>query len=465
MLSTVKKVFSPISKLITAARSRRGGLPLLVLACIVFVIFILVSTRPVIKSTPRQERVWTVEAITAKHQDIQPPLKLYGIVAAGRKSELRALVAGNVIAVGENFKDGAQVSAGDLLVEIDAFEYEISLAEKKASLTEANAKHELLKRDLKRAKKLIKKNDASQQFLDNAQLSLDQQQAIVEQRSIGVKRAERDLEQTRLTAPYDGILAEISVQTGKRIGTNDKVAVVIDNKRLEARFSLSNAQYGRILEQDGTVIGRPIEFSWHVGNKVITYQAKIERVAAEIAFGTGGIDIHATISNPSAQTLLRPGAFIQISVPDRRYINVISIPEYSLYGEDTVFVIRDDRLVAQQVEIIGYDANNLLIRNKNNKQGIKDGDIILTTQIREGGNGIKVNIAKLTENTHKNPMFIADEIPVTNEDNAVSPQAPHNLNTVPTESSEAVHVDDSVLTTESSMTDTKLSKLDSVEVK
>ncbi|MCF6357187.1 MAG: hypothetical protein L3J54_05210, partial [Draconibacterium sp.] len=173
----MSKIFSPVGKLLSKIRSRRGGLPMLAIVCIILVVFVIISTRPEVKPVTRSEKVGTVEALTARHQDVQPALNLYGIIAAGRESELRAMVAGNVIAVGEKFKNGAHVSAGDLLVEIDPFEYEISLAEKKASLAEANSKLELLRRDLKRANKLFKKNDASKQFLDTAQLNLEQQQS------------------------------------------------------------------------------------------------------------------------------------------------------------------------------------------------------------------------------------------------------------------------------------------------
>ncbi|MGK0440582.1 MAG: RND family efflux transporter MFP subunit [Pseudohongiellaceae bacterium] len=373
-------------------RQLPGGLPLMIVALVLVIVYLLILTRPQLKPIDIAERVWVVETINARLENLSPDLTLYGIVFAGRQSDLRAQVTGNVVKVGEKYKQGGWVNAGDLLVQIDTFDYDNALAESNAQLAQARSKLELLKRDYVRAKELYRKKDASRQFLDTAELNLEQQSAIVTQREIQQKQSQRDLDQTQLLSPFDGVIDEVSAELGMQLSSNDKVALVIDTQRLEVRFSLSNAQFGRILQQDGGVIGRPIAISWQVGKKQLRYQGKIDRQGAQISSESGGIDMYAVITssnNTLKKAPLRPGAFVKVIVADRSYDNVISVPSQAIYQGDEIYIVRDQRLQARKVNIVGRDGSQLLIRN-NDDQALLANDEIVITQIREGGVGVKV---------------------------------------------------------------------------
>ena len=115
------------------------ALPLLTLVCAVLAVGYLRATKPQIERTGFEERARPIAAATVRIADVQPSISAYGEVVAQRDVELRALVAGPVVAVGENFVNGGTVRAGDLLVEIDPFEYRAAVTEAEASLAEARA--------------------------------------------------------------------------------------------------------------------------------------------------------------------------------------------------------------------------------------------------------------------------------------------------------------------------------------
>ena len=77
-------------------------------------ISVMVLTRPKLPPVNLPERVWPVEVVTIQIGDQQPTLKLFGEVAAGRRSELRALVPGTIVKVGPNFREGAFAGHRDL---------------------------------------------------------------------------------------------------------------------------------------------------------------------------------------------------------------------------------------------------------------------------------------------------------------------------------------------------------------
>ncbi len=345
--------------------------------------FLVISVLRATKEEPEvlviQEKSWPVSVMEAQYSDVQPTLSLFGEVITSRRSELRALVGGQVVQVGENFKEGAVVEKGELLLRIDDFEY-------KNAVTEESAKLEVMSRDFERADELFKQGSISEQFRDNALLERTKQELVLSE-------AEKDLRDTELFAPFDGVINDVQATLGKQVSTfNDKIGEIIDIKNMEVRFSLSKAQYGRLLEDTDKILGRKIEMSWTVGDRDLVFDASVSRVGAEIKSNTGGVNIFATIliENPD-ESPLRPGAFVRLKMPDKSYKAILSIPETALYEDEYIFIVNDQRLKKIMVQIIGYDESKVLVKPLYDSQ-IKNGDFVVINQLREAGEDVKVDI-------------------------------------------------------------------------
>ena len=344
-----------------------------------FIISLLRATKDEPVMLVIEEKSWPVSVIEAQYGDVNPTLALFGEVITSRRSELRALVGGQVIEVGENFKEGAVVKKGELLLKIDDFEY-------RNSVIEETAKLEVMNRDFERADELFKQGSISEQFRDNALLEKTQQELVLSE-------SEKDLRDTELFAPFDGVINDVQATLGKQVSTfNDKIGEIIDIKNMEVRFSISKAQYGRLLEDESAIVGRAIEMKWTVGQRDLIFDAYISRVGAEITSNTGGVNIFANIELDNDQeTPLRPGAFVRLRMPDKTYKSVISIPETAVYEDEYIYIIKDQRLKKAVIVISGYDQSNVLIQPAE-ELIIQNGDLIVTNQLREAGEGVKVDI-------------------------------------------------------------------------
>ena len=344
-----------------------------------FIISLLRATKDEPVMLVIEEKSWPVSVIEAQYDDVNPTLALFGEVITSRRSELRALVGGQVIEVGENFKEGAVVKKGELLLKIDDFEY-------RNSVIEETAKLEVMNRDFERANELFKQGSISEQFRDNALLEKTQQELVLSE-------SEKDLRDTELFAPFDGVINDVQATLGKQVSTfNDKIGEIIDIKNMEVRFSISKAQYGRLLEDESAIVGRAIEMKWTVGQRDLIFDAYISRVGAEITSNTGGVNIFANIELDNDQeTPLRPGAFVRLRMPDKTYKSVISIPETAVYEDEYIYIIKDQRLKKAVIVISGYDQSNVLIQPAEELM-IQNGDLIVTNQLREAGEGVKVDI-------------------------------------------------------------------------
>lgn len=389
----------------------------------------LVGTRPQVTPETAREKTWTVEAVPVSIGPVQPNIQLFGNVVAGREVEMRALVEGQVVEVGPRFSNGGVVRAGDLLVAIDPFDYRAGLDEIQAQLAEARARRaelqarrqaesdalereeeslDLRKRDLDRSVKLHARGNVSDKSVDMAKLELSkqsqavvtrrnnvtaetarikQQDAVIKRLQVALRRARHDLDNTRVVAPFDGFLSATDAEIGMRLGVRDRIAQLVDADRLEVSVHVSDAQYGDLLQSRDKVIGRPLDVVWRTGGHVQAFHAVIERVGAVIDATTGGVDLYARITDAGAEAPLRPGAFVEIRLPYRRFDKVARLPEAAVYDGQRVYVIKNGRLVEHRVAIAARTGDDVLVTGD-----LVDGQQVVVTRFTEIGPGVKVQV-------------------------------------------------------------------------
>lgn len=403
------------------------ALPLVVLAGAYTIFQDFKAGRPEVPQRPARERVWTVETMPAEFRRIQPQLKLYGAIQAGRDIALRALVAGEIVEIAPDLRVGALVEAGTPLIRIDPFSYEGQVIEAQAERLEADARLReieasiaadrdalanedeqltLASRDLERARDLVNRGSLSERSVDDRRLVVSQREQAVQQRRNSlamnearadqqraaitrygrrIEQAERDLNNTTLKAPFTGYVDAVSAQVGRVVNSNDVVVDLTDRSEIEVGFTLSDRQYGRIVAARGDVIGRPVTINWYVGDDPLTFSGRIARLAPEIAAASGGVKMIAVLDRTDRTDIVRPGAFVEVLVPDRAYDSVVQLPETALYPGDQVFVVKDQRLEPRQIDIVGFDGSDILVRG-----ALEAGERIVTTRIAVAGQGLKV---------------------------------------------------------------------------
>lgn len=392
------------------------------------------ATRPKATPKPPQEKVWTVSAIAARYTDEQPSIREFGTVVDAGTVELRPLVAGRIVEVGANFVDGAVVRRGETLLVIDPFEYEITAVERRATLAEAQAKfretqaeiksegallgiareqRDLRQRDLRRKRALRARGSTSRKSEDDALLAvneatrsvrtreqtlarlkarLEQLKAATARTEASLKRAVRDLAETRLTAPFDGFLTSTRAAVGQRVGANDRVARLIDASRLEVSFQLTQPDFARLVggqtpTAGSELIGKPVRVRWRVGADNFDFTGVIERTGAEIDRASGGINVFARIRDAGLASPLRPGAFVEVELPDRAFRNVLRLPDGAVTEGGTVYVVEDGRLAPHEVRVLRRVGKSLLARAE-----LRPGTQIVTTPFPEMGRGVRVRI-------------------------------------------------------------------------
>lgn len=395
------------------------ALSLVVAAIAIFAI--LKATRPQVASKPIAERAWSVNTVAVTYGSQTPEIEFYGEIVAAREAELRALVGGQIVAVHENFVDGAKVSSGEMLVAVDEFDYlrnleeykaqadelEAELASERQMLPEDRTQLDLAEREAARQEKLLKGSAGRIKAVDDAKLSLSEkrQRLISREQTIAklksrlkqvaasVARAEQDVAETKLLAPFDGYLTDVDVAKGKVVATNDRLGRLIDSNSLEVRFHVSDARYARLLA-GGAIDQRQLHIRWRAGRRTFEFSGQVDRVDARVDAATGGVMVFGRISGDDARQVLRPGVFVEVLVQDRSYDNVVKLPQIAFHQEPSqgdfngkVYVVVDQRLVERSVDVLAFDKGEMLVQGD-----LKSGDQVVTTRFAEMGPGILVKV-------------------------------------------------------------------------
>lgn len=149
-----------------------------------------------------------------------------GVVEAVRQTVLAAQVPGAVVAL--QVKAGDRVKAGQLLLRLDARAAEQTAAAGAAQVRAARAAQDAATREFERQKQLFDKAYISQAALDRAeaQYKTAQAEAAAQLASAGAARTQSDFYLVR--APYDGVIAEVSVVLGDMAMPGKPLVTVYD---------------------------------------------------------------------------------------------------------------------------------------------------------------------------------------------------------------------------------------------
>jgi RND family efflux transporter MFP subunit len=402
-------------------------LPLLVIAAGFAGYKYLKATKPEAPKRAAKPTVFAINAVPVQFGDIRPKLTLFGSTVAGRQVEIRSLVAGQVVSTSKHLRDGGKIAAGATIITIDPFDYRAALTEAESQIVETRAKMKefeaslvvergnlkfareqatLAETDLKRAQPLSQRGAVTERTVDDRRLILNQrlqavaqmenniavwqariaqQRAALERLESSRTRAAQRLAETKLVAPFNAYVTDVGAQVGRIVGINDRVATLIDRDWIEVAFTVTDRQFGRLANGQDGIEGREVEVLWNVGDKPISYQARIDRIGASVSPEAGGVQLYARVEDAAGGIGLRPGAFVEVRVPDTKYEKVARLPGSAVFNGDTVFVVQDGKLVSRTVSIAATSGLDVLVRGD-----IKAGEKVMTTRLSLPGDGVRV---------------------------------------------------------------------------
>jgi len=282
-------------------------------------------------------------------------------------AEIRPQVSGYLIE--QKYKEGSEVSKGQVLFEIDPRPFQANLDRAKGALAAAKAQVSRSKADLARAKAQLAEAQAqlgksvidvdrdtplvaqravakekldtevqaklaaqasvesAEAAIESAQAAIESAQAEVKADEAAVERSELDLGWTQVTSLVNGIAGIAQVQMGNLVGPNSQLTSVSQVDPIKVVFPVTEQEYLRAKH----VSGQPIDLFDSspelilADGTVYRYKGKILLTDRQVDTATGTIRLQAAFPNPG--NILRPGQYGRVRIQTSIKRGALLVPQ------------------------------------------------------------------------------------------------------------------------------------------
>ncbi len=244
-----------------------------------------------------------------------------GGIAPIRQVQVGSQISGTITELRVDFN--SKVTEGDILAKIDPAIYERALARADADLANSSAGLALAGFNFKRAKELYAAKLISETEYQQADVAMQQSQAVVKTRQAALESAKVDLDRTVIYAPISGIVVIRNVDAGQTVAASFSTPTLFqiaqDLTRMQIELAVSEADIGTVLEK------QRVEFT------VDAFPSrKFEGLVRQVRFApttNQSVVTYTTVVDVDNRALrLRPGMTATATIVTSEKTNVVRIP-------------------------------------------------------------------------------------------------------------------------------------------
>ncbi|MCY3604409.1 MAG: efflux RND transporter periplasmic adaptor subunit [Gammaproteobacteria bacterium] len=372
--------------------------PVLIVAGGFLLAIVIVATGPRPDRQARPPDAPSVLTIPALKRPAQLSVKAHGTVVPKTESNLVAEVAGRIVAVSPSMVSGGFFSKGDMLLEIERIDYEFALEQARAAL--ASAESELANAELTfgRAEELAATQAVSQADLDQALNQLNVSRAAQHQARAALARAERDLERTLVTAPFDGRVRSERVDTGQFVSRGESIATLYSIDYAEVRLPIKDQDLAFLpfslarADSPSAVKTKAILRAEFAGG-THAWEADVVRTEGELDPLSRVVNVIAQVAEPYEPAVGSPpltvGLFVEADIIGNTIEDVVVVPSSALQTGNRIYVVdTGNRLSFRDAEVVRLTAETAYLR-----VDVADGEQICVTGLDDAVEGQSVRPA------------------------------------------------------------------------
>ncbi len=299
-----------------------------------------------------------------------------GALFPNERAVLAAEVNGTVAQIAADFGDA--VKDGQVLLRLDAREYQLRLDSAVAAREQVEARLKNTRANYDRAVELKRQGAISGAEFDRIASALHVDEADAQSADKAVALARKKLADTVIKAPFTGAVQKRMVALGEYITPGKELFELIATDPIKLRAPVSERFVPMV--RVGMEVTLTVE-----ANPGRTFAGKVTRVAPAIDDATRTLLVEAEVANPDA--ILKPGSFAHVTAnlgQDRAlFVPRAAVLRYA--GVARVFVIENG--VARTREVTTGDT---LGERVEISRGLKPGELVATTEVDRLADGVAV---------------------------------------------------------------------------
>lgn len=339
-----------------------------------------------------------VEVYTVAAQPLPITTELPGRTSAYQVAEVRPQVSG--IIQKRLFVEGANVTAGTSLYQIDAATYQATVNSAQATLAKAQANLLTSQPKVARYKELVEIEGVSKQEYDDAVAANEQAKAEVAAAQAALETATINLKYTQVSAPISGRIGRSSVTPGALVTANQTTALTTV-QQLDPIYVDVTQSSNDLLRLKREMDSGSLKKSGNGQAKVTllladgtTYaeSGKLQFSDVTVDQGTGNVTLRALFPNPKFDLL--PGMYVRAVLESGVNEKAIVVPQRGVSrnqkGQATALVLNKENIVEPRViETSGTIGDKWLVTS-----GLAEGDRVIVEGLQKVKPGAPAQVAQ-----------------------------------------------------------------------
>lgn len=333
------------------------------------------ASQPAVKPPP------AVPAKTARatREDFAVTVSAIGWVEPYASLTIKPQIAGQLKEI--HFREGDELTAGQVLFTIDPRPFEAALHLAEATLARDQALADDAQLEARRAQALFDNNQGTDRERDATRFAADSRLAQVRADEADVERVRLNLEYCTIRAPFAARAGSYLVHRGYVLKENEAEMVVINQlSPIYVTFSVPEQYLAQV--QESLKNGRVSVLAEFGEDVAAPETGTLAFLDNEVDKSTGMIKLKATFENRNRR--LWPGRFVRVSLATRTLPDTVVVPAPAVQpgqGGMFVYVVKPDRTVAMSIVEVGptIDGRTAIIRGlAGDEQVVTDGHLRLT---------------------------------------------------------------------------------------
>ncbi len=326
-----------------------------------------------------QEPVRAVKVLTVGQTNLSSNTSFAGEVRARIESRLGFRVAGKLVA--RHVELGQKVKAGQLLAEIDAQDYRLSVDAARAQVSAAQTNRDLAAADFKRYKELRDKEFISGAELERRDSALKAAQAQLDQAQAQLAGQGNQLGYSKLFADKAGVVTGVDAEVGQVLSAGMPVLRVAQEGQRDAVFAVPEDLVGQLN------MGQALKVKFW--GKQALQDATVHEIAASADPVTRTFSIRAALKDSSAALGSTLTVMLGQSATNTQAINLPTTAIRQEGGQTTVWVLDTASMTvrSQVVEVGNIQGNEVIL-----KSGLQVGQQVVAAGVHVLSPGQKVSV-------------------------------------------------------------------------
>jgi len=363
-------------------------------------------TEPEAQRTSASKRTaMLVDVTRGERGTFQPEILVMGTVRPEKEIILSPRVGGEIISVSPSFTPGGFVDEGEVLLQIDPSDYEVVLLQRESELLQASAdlELELGRQDLaeKDYKELEGTISSEYKSLVLRKPQLNTARSRVEAAEAAVRRAQLDLERTRIRAPFAAHIINREANEGSQVSPGENLGklVGVEHYWIEAAVPVSDLQWIDFSEEQGSA-GSGVRIRNRAAWSEDSFrEGEVHKLIGELENQTRLARVLLTVSDPLSHEPesaglppLMIGSFVEARIAGIRIQDVVRIDRDYVRKDDTIWIDKNDVLEIRELDIVFRDDEFAYVRS-----GLDAEDQVITTNLTTVFDGAALRMAQDTQ--------------------------------------------------------------------